>query len=295
MLESRRHHPLAPILFLAPAILVLGVFFLGAFAQVVYFSLTRYTAFDGPHFVGLENYRHLLFTDRFWLCLLNSALYLLVTPGIMALSLLAAMVVEANLRGFRWLRLALFLPVITPTIVAAFAWRLLFNEDSGVFNRALESVGLGRVPWLSQQPWTLVSAMLVTLWKGFGFYMMVFLAGLLAVPRELKEAASIDGAGRFGVFRNVVLPSLRPALALVFVISSISALKVFDELFVTVKGAPITQQTVVPLIYQIAFEEGNYGLASAIGITLFVVILGFSFVNLRMSARNAERKSGGAT
>jgi putative chitobiose transport system permease protein len=283
--SARRHHAFAPVLFLTPAVLVLGLFFAGAFAQVVYFSFTRYTAFDGPHFIGLENYRQLLFTDRFWLCLLNSGMYLLATPLIMALSLSAAMVVEADLRGCRWLRLAMFLPVITPTIVAGVSWRLLLNEDSGLFNRGLASLGVGPVPWLSQHPWTLVSAMLVTLWKGFGFYMMVFLAGLLAVPRELKEAASLDGAGRFQVFRVVTMPAIRPALALVFVISSISALKVFDELYVTVKGAPITQQTVVPLIYQVAFEEGNYGLASAIGITLFVVILGFSVVNLRLSAR----------
>lgn len=285
--EARKHHPLAPLAFLTPAVAVLGVFFLGAFVQVVYFSFTRYTAFDGPHWIGVENYRQLLFTDRFWLCLANSALYLLVTPGIMALSLGAAMVVDAALPGTRWLRLALFLPVVTPTIVAALAWRLLFNEDSGLLNRGLTSLGLDPVPWLSRHPWTLVSAMLVTLWKGFGFYMMVFLAGLLAVPRELKEAASIDGAGRFGVFWNVVFPSLRPVLALVFVISSISALKVFDELYVTVKGAPITQQTVVPLVYQVAFEEGNYGLASAIGITLFVIILAFSLVNLRLSRARA--------
>ena len=126
---------------------------------------------------------------------------------------------------------------------------------------------------------------MVTLWKGFGFYMMVFLAALAAVPRELREAASLDGASRIQVFWNVTFPSIRPAIALVFVISSISALKVFEELFVTIKGAPISHQTVVPLIYQVAFEEGNYGMASAIGITLFVIILAFSIVQLKLTSR----------
>jgi len=277
-----REGRLTPYLFLLPAALVLGTFWLGAAVQVAYYSFTRYTAFAGPDFIGLENYRRLLASDRFWLCLMNSGLYLLVTPALVALSLGAAMVVETRLRYAKGLRLLLFLPVVTPTVVAAVAWRLLFNEDSGILNAALRAVGLPPVGWLSVWPWTLASAMLVTLWKGFGFYMMVFLAGLLAVPVELREAAALDGAGRLRTFREVTLPALRPAIVLVFVISSISALKVFDEVYVTVKGVSVTHQTIVPLVYRVAFEEGNYGLASAIGLALFVVVLAFSAVNLRL-------------
>jgi putative chitobiose transport system permease protein len=280
----RTHHPLAPAAFLAPAALVLGVFFAGSLAQVTYLSFTRYTAFSGPDWVGFDNYTRLLASGRFWGTLFNSALYLLVTPAIIVLSLLAALAVDVRLRGMSWLRLALFLPVVTPTIVAALMWRLLYNEDSGVLNAGLRWFWLDGVPWLTERPWTLVSAALVTLWKGFGFYMMVFLAALTAVPRELREAAALDGASRTQVFWNVTFPSIRPAIALVFVISSISALKVFEELFVTIKGAPIAHQTVVPLIYQVAFEEGNYGMASAIGITLFVIILAFSIVQLKLTS-----------
>lgn len=279
----RPHRAWTPYAFLAPAMLVLTVFVLAAMAQVVFYSFTRYTAFSGPEFVGLENYRRLLSDDRFWFCLGNSFLYLLVTPVLMALSLGAAMVVHAQIRAGRVLRLLLFLPVVTPTIVGAVAWRLLLDENAGLLNGVLRGVGVGTVHWLSEYPFTLMSAMLVTLWKGFGYYMMIFLAGLLAVPRDLEEAAAIDGAGRLGVFRHVVLPSLRPVLALVAVISSISALKVFDELYVTIKGAPVSHQTAVPLIYDVAFERGDYGLASAIGVTLFVVILAFSLVNLRLT------------
>ncbi len=294
MTPLRRHHPLTPYLFLAPAMGVLGVFFLIATLQVVYFSLTRYTAFQGPVFIGLENYRRALASERFWLCLANSGLYLLVTPAIIAASLCAALVVESLARAGKWLRILLFLPVVTPTVVAALAWRLVFNEDSGVLNTALRALGLPAVAWLSAHPWTLVSAMTVTLWKGFGFFMMVFLAGLASVPRELREAAAIDGAGRWGVFRSVTLPALAPSIVLVFVVSSIAALKVFDELFVMVKGAGITNQTVVPLLYRIAFEEGDYGLSCAVGLLLFVVILIFSLVNLRLSRARAEEGGGAA-
>lgn len=290
-MATRSHHPLAPYAFLLPATLVLGVFFVGSTAAVGWFSLTRYTAFEGPQFVGVHNYERVLTMERFWRCVLNSFAYLAVTPAIVVLSLLAAMTLEACVRARRWLSLLLFLPVVTPTIVGAFAWRLILSEESGVFNAALAWAGFGPVPWLTQHPWTLVSAMLVTLWKGFGFYMMVFSAALLAVPAELKEAAAIDGATRASVFRHVTLPAIWPSVALVFVVSSISALKVFEELYVTVGGTPIESQTIVPLLYRVAFEEGQYGLASAIGVLLFLVILAFSLINSHVST--ALRKGGG--
>lgn len=286
-MPARTHHPITPYAFLLPSAVVLGVFLLGAAGQVAYYSFTKYTAFSGPDWVGGENYARVLASDRFWRCVLNSAIYLLVTPAIVVLSLLAAMVVESGLRGAAWLKAAFFMPVVTPTIVAAMAWRIVFNEDSGLLNAGLGAIGFGPIRWLTEWPWTLVAPMMVTLWKGFGFYMLVFVAALLAVPRELKEAAAIDGASRWRVFTSVTLPELRPAIALVLVVSSISALKAFEELFVTVRGTPVTHQTAVPLIYRVAFEEGNYGLASAMGVVLFVVILALSLVNLRLSRRAA--------
>jgi len=259
------------------------MFVIAAMVQVLFYSFTRYTAFRGPDWVGLENYRRVFSSALFWAAVANSFLYLLVTPAIMALSLTAAMVVHAGLRYAKGLRALLFLPVVTPTIVAAVAFRLVFNEDSGLLNRFFAQTPVGPIRWLSEYPYTLISAMIVTLWKGFGYYMMIFLAGLMSVPRELEEAATIDGAGRLGVFWNVTLPSIRPVLILVTMISSISALKVFDEIFVTIQGAPEDHKTVVPLIYQTAFENGDYGYASAIGIVLFVIILVFSLLNLHVT------------
>ena len=284
MSHVKRYKRLAtPYLFLLPAATILGVFVLWAMVQVLYYSFTRYTAFQGPEPVGLENYRRLFADERFWFCLLNSFLYLLVTPAVIYLSLQAALVVHAGLRFAKGLRVILFLPVVTPAIVAAVAWRLMLNENSGLLNSILGVLDLGPVYWLSAKPYTLISAMLVTIWRGFGYYMMIFLAGLVAVPRELEEAATIDGAGRAGVLWHVTLPALRPLITLVVVISSISALKVFDELYVTIRGAPISHQTAVPLIYDTAFERGDYGYASAIGVTLFVVVLVFSLIQLKVT------------
>ncbi len=284
---GRLKQALTPYLFLLPALSVLGVFVIWSMVQVVYYSFTHFTAFQGPDPVGVDNYKQLAADGRFWFCLINSFLYLLVTPAVIALSLQAALVVHAGLRYAKGLRVLLFLPVVTPAIVAAIAWRLLLNEDNGVLNSILQAVGLERIDWLSAKPWTLISAMLVTLWRGFGYYMMIFLAGLVAVPRELEEAATIDGAGRAGVFLHVTMPALRPLLTLVVVISSISALKVFDELYVTIRGAPISHQTAVPLIYDTAFERADYGYASAIGVVLFVVVLLFTLIQLKLTGEES--------
>jgi putative chitobiose transport system permease protein len=287
---ARRHHAATPWAFLMPALLILGVFVGLAFIQVVYASFTRSTAFREPEWVGIANYRRLYSSPVFWNALANSALYLIVTPLLVIMSLWAAITVHASLRGTRWLRLILFLPVVTPTIVAALAWRIVLHNE-GVLNALLAAVGIAGPNWLTTHPFSLMSAMLVTLWKGFGFYMMIFLAGLLAVPRELEEAAELDGASRWQRFRHVTLPAIRPLIALVLVVSSVAALKVFDELYVTVKGVPLEQQTVVPLVFHYASEVGDYGMACAIGLTLFVFVLGFSLLNLRLSASRAQ---GGA-
>ena len=281
------HRTWTPYAFVLPAAVALGVFVGLSVVQAVYTSFTRSTAFAPAQWVGMENYRRLMSDERFWACLVNSVVYLLVTPVLVAMSLWAALVVRSGIRGHKPLRLLLFLPVVTPTIVGAAAWRLLLNSD-GLANSALHFIGIGGVPWLTQYPWTLVSPMLVTLWKGFGFYMMIFLSALLGVPRELEEAADLDGAGRLGVFWHVTLPQIRPMVLLVLIVSSISAMKVFDEIFVTVRGVPISHQTVVPLVYDWAAERGDYGMASAVGIVLFVVVLAMSAVQLRLSQRRGE-------
>jgi len=289
MPRLRRQHVFTPLAFLSPALIVLGVFFLWSMGEVAWRSFTRWTPFSATvEFVGLENYRRIIAGEQFWTCLLNSIAYLLVTPVILALSLGAALLVDAGLRGARGLRLVLFLPVVTPTIVAAIAWSALLREDGGVINTVLNGLGLDGVAWLTQRPWSLVSAMMVTVWKGFGFYMLVFLAGLVGVPAELKEAARLDGASPISVFRHVTLPALWPSITLVSVVSSIAALKVFEELFVTIKGTPPEHQTLVPLIYLEAFERGEYGMACALGLMLFTFILGLSLLNLRLSRRREQ-------
>ena len=285
---------LHPYLYMLPALLVLGVFFFGSFAQVIWYSLGVFNPFTQAfEFKGLDNYRTLFADQRFWWCLANSFLYLLITPALVAVSLSCALIIDAKVKGSILLRFLFFLPVVTPTIVAAIAWRILFNEESGLLTMGAEPIvaalnaacntDFNTPRWLTERPWTLISPMIVTLYKGFGFYMMIFLAALLNVPSELKEAASLDGAGRFGSFFHVTLPAIWPTMTLVLIISSISALKVFDELFVTVRGVALRQQTAVPYVYEVAFGEGSFGVASAAGVIIFAVLLVFSIVNLKLT------------
>jgi putative chitobiose transport system permease protein len=289
-------HGIVPYLYLTPAILVLGVFFFGSFLWVIMYSLGTLNVFEQSFtFTGFDNYTRLFNDQRFWMCLGNSFLYLLVTPALIAVSLACALAIDAQIRGANTFRLLFFLPVVTPTIVAAIGWRILFNEQSGLLTQAATPVVAAlnaligpEVPyvtprWLTERPWTLISPMVVTLWKGFGFYMMIFLAGLLAVPRELREAAALDGAGRWTSFLHVTLPSIWPTMTLVTILSSISALKVFDEIFVTVRGVPVDHQTAVPFVYDAAFNQGSFGTACAAGVVLFVILLVFSIINLRLT------------
>ena len=285
----RPHRWFTPYAFALPAISILFVFVLWAFVQVFVLSFTRVDVFgkgggllSHAEFVGLSNYTQALGGSRFWWCLLNSAFYLIVTPVIMLVSLTAAMTVTSRLKGLSWIRVLLFLPVVTPTIVGSIAWRVLFREDGGLLNAALAHAGCRPIPWLTGYPWVLITAMTVTLWKGFGYFMMIFVAALMAVSPELEEACMIDGAGPTAVFWNVTFPSIRPVLILVALLSSIGALKVFDEIYVTVRNVPTTSKTIVPLIFDTAFEQGNFGLACAIGVLLFIIILAFSLLNLRL-------------
>jgi putative chitobiose transport system permease protein len=268
--------------YLLPAMAVLGFFAIYPAGMAVYYSFTDFGAFTPARWVGWENYRAALTDARTGWALLNSVIYLAVTPAVMLLSLGAAMLLHAGIVGGKWVRVILFLPVVTPTIVAGLAFRLLLTEEDGVINTGLAAVGVERVGWLTTYPFTLISAMIVTLWKGFGYYMMIFLAGLLMVPRELEEAATLDGAGRWGVFWHVTLPGIWPVLGLVAVISSISAMKVFDELFVTISGAPLGHQTAVPVVFHLAFERGEFGAASAVSVLLMGAVLVLTLVQLKL-------------
>jgi putative chitobiose transport system permease protein len=272
-----------PYMFLLPALAVFALFVFYPAIQIFILSFQQYSFVTDAVFIGLDNYRRLLTDSVFLFALLNSFIYLLVTPFLIVVSLAVAFLINQKVKGITFFRGLYFLPVVTPMIVVGIIWGWLLNEDVGLINYFMMELGLtdSKIYWLTTYPLNLFSVMFVTSWKGLGYYAVIFLAGLMTIPKELEEVSALDGASSWQQLIWVKLPLLKPTIALVAIISSISALKVFDELYVMIPGAPAAEKTLVPLIYQVAFLDFRLGYASAISVVLFVITLVFSYFNLR--------------
>ena len=280
---------LTPYAFLAPALILLGVFVFYPIAAVIYYSLTDYDIVTPPVFIGLANFARLLDDDVLRLALLHSFVYLLVTPILIGLSIALAIVVNRKLRGIHVYRALYFVPAVSGSIAIGLTWRWLFDR-SGFINSVLVSWGVIHEPiqWLATPSLVLPLAMMLTIWAGIGYYSVIFLAGLQNVPEELYDAARIDGCNDLQKHWYVSIPALRPQIVFVGVISSLAALKVFDEIYVLTNrtgGILNSGVTMVFYLWQQAFERSNAGYASAIAIVLLLVTLGFSIVNVRLLER----------
>lgn len=272
-------------LFLLPAIIFLGLFALLPMAQIACYSFFEHNMITEKSFVGLDNYAELLSDENFWKVLLNSFLYLLVTPALIVISLTLAIAIREVTRLNNFFRTLYFLPVITPLVIAGIIWRWIFTEDTGLFNYLLSLFGISKVKWLSEYPQNMLSVMIVTVWRGFGYYLMIFLAGLALVSKELEEAAVLDGASKMQRVFHILLPQLKPSITLVFVISSASALKIFTELYIMIPGSPMSNKTLVYYLFTEAFVRFNFGYGSAAGVVLFLLTLGFSYANVKLTTR----------
>ena len=284
---------LTPYLFLAPALVVIAVFVLYPILAVVYYSFTDYDIVTKPDWIGLSNYIQLMKDDTFWLALRHSLIYLIVTPTLIFLSILLAIAVNRNLRGIHIFRALYYLPAVSGSIAVGITWRWLFDTQGGLLNGVLVWLGIIKEPiqWLSEPSLTLPIAMLLTIWMGVGYYMVIFLAGLQNIPEELYDAALIDGCNSWQKHWFVSLPGLRPQITFVAVISSLAALKVFDEIYVlTLRSGGILDSgvTLVFLLWKEAFRLSHAGYASAIALVLLAITLAFSVVNVRMLERGVE-------
>ena len=285
---TRRFHAM-PYLFLLPALTLLAIFVGYPIVAVIYYSFTDYDIVRPPVFIGLDNFIRLLDDDTLKLALLHSFLYLLVTPILIGLAIALAIVVNRRLRGIHIYRALYFVPAVSGSIAIGLSWRWLF-ERSGFINSVLVSWGVIQEPiqWLATPSLVLPIAMLLTIWAGIGYYSVIFLAGLQNVPEELYDAARIDGCNDLQKHWYVSIPALRPQIVFVGVISSLAALKVFDEIYVLTGrtgGILNSGVTMVFYLWQQAFERSNAGYASAIAIVLLLVTLGFSIVNVRLLER----------
>jgi putative chitobiose transport system permease protein len=278
-----------PYLFLLPAVALIAVFVVYPILAVVYYSFADYDIVRPPVFIGLRNFQEILGDATFWLALTHSLIYLIVTPTLIALSIGLAIVVNRKLRGIQIYRALYFVPAVSGSIAIGLSWRWLFDRN-GIINSVLQSLGVIHDPiqWLAEPGLVLPIAMLLTIWAGIGYYSVIFLAGLQNIPEELYDAARIDGCNDLQKHWHVSLPGLRPQIVFVAVISSLAALKVFDEIYVLTGrtgGILDSGVTMVFYLWRQAFQLNHAGYAAAVAIVLLAITLAFSFVNVRLLER----------
>lgn len=278
-------------LFMLPAMILLFVFTFypiayGTILSLFDYNMLRHTS-DGklasPRWVGLKNFIRVFRDPYFYIAMKNSLLYLLVVPAIQFISILVAILVNKKIKGVTWFRTAYYVPVITSIVVVGIAWKWLLGSD-GILNFFLVKqlhLFSKAIPWLTSRNLAIFSVMFVTLWKGIGYYMVLYLAGLQTIPPEYEEAARLDGASGWQVFSKITIPLLKPTIALCCIISCISALKVFGEIFVMTKGGPENGTlTMVYYIFNKAFTEFDMGYAAALSLVLAVAVAIISYINV---------------
>lgn len=283
-IPQRRY--LTPYLFLLPALVVLSLSVFWPALQAFYLSFTRYEDLtQTPLWIGLANFQRLGSDQVFWWTMGNTLVYLIGVVPILAIAPLGlAVLVNRKLRGINWFRASFYTPVLISMVVAGISWKWLYAEN-GLFNQLLAQLGFKPgIEWLTSPNIAIFSVMAVTVWKGLGYYMVIYLAGLQSIPTELYEAAAMDGSDGYRKHWDITMPLMRPYLVLVAVISAISATKVFEEVYIMTQGGPLnSSKTVVYYLYEQAFDQFEISYACTIGLVLFLVILGLSLLNLKLS------------
>ena len=274
--KHRRRGSLAPYLWILPAILVYGIFKLVPLVSGIYMALLRWDGIADPRFIGLRNFEKILNDKTTLMVLGNNVEYAVITVvGKIVLSLFLAIMLNQALRGRTFYRTSLFMPVVMSFVVIGILWRWLFNTEFGLLNNLFEGVGLGFLAqdWLGDTSIALKSLTVVDIWKWYGFHMVIFLAGLQAIPSELYEAAKIDGASVWQQFRHVTLPMLQPVMIVNVTLSLMGAFNVFDIPYVMTEGGPANSTNVMALhIYLRGFKFYRFGFSAALSYVLLTIV-----------------------
>ncbi|MEJ2668117.1 MAG: sugar ABC transporter permease [Deinococcales bacterium] len=274
-------------LYISPAMLIFGVFILLPTLFVVYISVYRWNFLNASTsaYVGLANYRHLLTSSAFWSSLWVTLYFVVLTvPSGVLLSLGIAALLMTNFPGRGLARLGVFAPYATPLVATTIIWIWMFNPQFGLLNNILHAVGLPTPGWLQSPHWAMPSVSVYTLWHSIGFDVIIFMAGLATVPRDLVEAASIEGANAWQRFWRVVWPLISPTTLFVVVISTIEALKAFTQFFTMTAGGPLGATTTTSyLLYEYAFVFYRTGEAAALTVVYFLITAAIALLQFRLS------------
>ena len=261
-------------LFLLPYLLIFGVFRFAPSVFGVFISFTKWNIIGTPKFAGIANFKKLAGDPFFFVALKNTFAFLFMTlPPLIVVSLLLAVLLNQKIHGRKLVRTLSILPYVLIPAVVGIIWNWLYDNNFGILNYYLKSVGFKPVEWLTHQHWALFSVALVAIWSFIGYDMILYLAGLQGISPELYEAAAIDGATRTQAFFQITLPLLKPITSLIITLTLINTIQIFDQIFVMTNGGPGTATlTLVQYLYSTAFQNYNLGYAATIGLAIFVIL-----------------------
>lgn len=279
-----------PYLYLAPAFIVFTLFMFVPLIVTLVLSLTDWDMISSMKFIGLKNYAR-LFTDKnFWKAALNTVYFTVgIVPTQMALALAVALLLNTKIRLRSFFRGLYFLPVIVPITVAATVWMFIFSPSFGILNYLLGFIGIEKIGWLSDPKWAMPALMILAVWQNFGYFTVIFLAGLQSIPSELYEAAAIDGANAWKRFVHITLPLLSPTTFLVLVMSIIGGFQVYQTVVLTTEGGPAGATNVIVFeLYRTAFDYFNMGYASAMALVLFIFLFILTLLQFKLTGRRVH-------
>lgn len=290
MRTLRRRQERAAWVFLGPALGLIAVFFALPILAGLLLSFTDFDLYaigdpQSARFVGLRNYRQLLGGGEFWQALRNTVYFVGVGgPLTVAVSLGAALLLGApRLRLRSLFRTVYFAPVVTTLVAVAIVWRYLYHPHYGLLNYWLGLVGIGPIDWLGDPRWAMPAIILLAVWKGFGYNMLIFVAGLQSIPEERYEAAAVDGASAWQRFRAVTLPGLGPVFLFIAVTTMIGYFQLFAEPYVMTQGGPLgATRSLVLFMYEEGFRWWRLGTAAAIAVLLLLITLIATLIQLRL-------------
>lgn len=281
--RDRREQAIVGYLFVLPDLLGLLIFIIGPMLLAFLISFSDWRLTGVPEFVGLKNYEIILKDPKFGASLGRTILYTIgYVPVVYTLSLGLAVLLTKRGRGNTFFRTMYFMPIAMSMVVAGVIWRFMFDPGNGLINDVFKGIGLPALQWTGNVQSAMVSVLIVSIWKSAGYFMIILLAGIQDIPSDYIEAAQIDGANRWQIFRRVIMPLLKPTSFFVIVILTINALQAFDQIYVMTRGGPAqATYTMLMYIYDKGFREWNFGYAAAMAVVLFAMIFVLTLVQVR--------------
>jgi multiple sugar transport system permease protein len=280
----RRDDTRLALLFIAPALVGFLAFYLWPLLRGIYLSFTKFNLLTPPEFNGLTNYVRMVHDPVFWNALVVTLEYVVINIALQTVLALVIAVMMQRLTKKTWLRGIILTPYLVSNVVAAMVFLWILDYQLGIGNNILAALHLGRIPFLSSGTWAIPTIALINVWRHVGYTALLIFAGLQTIPEYVYEAARVDGASEYRMFRSITIPLLRPILALVLIISIIGSFQVFDTVAITTQGGPVNSTRVLQYyIYDMAFSRFQFGYASTLAVALLVVLVAISIVQYRLT------------